>query len=207
MTGFLREDVRDYVALAGLALALLQTWLAVKAVRKARNGTESSDPVKKTANSPRPVLTGEDVSFEHDMGSCLFVVAGIVAVVGAATVYATVLGYSAFLMRYMESVSSIFTTVLSFAVFIGGLMIVQWSRATGSRPVLKMSLVYGIWIAITLSAAFAWWWCFDKDVNNPLVRAAAGSSLTILIPVVGATVHLCIYGLWRRFRRNLDPTT
>lgn len=208
MSGFLGDDARDYIAVFGLLLALLQTWLAVKAIRKAGRGAESlsGDPVA-NMGSPLRVSPGEDAEFEHDMGSCLFVVSAIIAVAGAATVHATVLGYSAFLMRYMELVAGLFTTVFFLAVFIGGLMIVQWSRATGSRPVLTPSLVYGLWIAVTLSAAYVLWWCIDKDVHDPLVRAAAGSSTAILVPIVGTTVHLFFYGLWQGLRRLLGSAS
>jgi hypothetical protein len=202
MAGFLRDDVRDYIAVSGLALAVLQTWLAVKAVRKARRSVEgtSSDSVVKPAPLPR-ASWGEDVEFEHDGGSCLFVVAGIVAVGGAATVYVAVLGYFAFLTRCVESVAGLFATVLFLAVFIGGILIVQWSRATGSRPVLTASFVYGLWIAVTVSAAYALWWCIGKNTSDPLVRAAFGSSTTILVPIVCTTVQLFFYGLWQGLKR------
>jgi hypothetical protein len=184
VSGFLNEGLRDWIALGGIALALLQTWLAVKAVV----GTKSShDGVKKTRVTlgpdgrntyPRPAgwsAADDEERLLREYGALgVFSLLGssIGLAAGVAITFAVIRGYLTLSAVAFDSLLTVCIAVVVAGAIFGIYGVWNWSKGrSASKHVLVMSLVRAGVIGLTIITVGVMWWCLGQNPNLIVVQA------------------------------------
>ena len=185
MSGFLNDGLRDLIAVGGAALALLQTWLAVKAVVGAKgsgdDGTRvqasaldlSAEPDRRTAYEQK--RAAEDVKLLRDYGYL-----GVFCLLGSVVGLAAGVAISSRVIGGHTTLSSTTYNLLLAAcmvVFVGGAIcgaygVWNWSKGrSASNHLLVVSLVRAGVVVLTIITAGALWWCLGENRDALIVEA------------------------------------
>jgi hypothetical protein len=184
VSGFLNEGLRDWIALGGIALALLQTWLAVKAVV----GTKSShDGVKKArvtlgpdGRNTYPKPAGWSAADDEErllreygaFGVFSLVGSSIGLAAGVVITYAVIRGYLTLSTGAFDSLLTVCMAVVVGGAIFGAYGVWNWSKGrSASKHLLVMSLVRAGVIGLTITTAGVVWWCLGQNSNLVVVRA------------------------------------
>lgn len=181
MSGFLNEGLRDWIAVGGIALALLQTWLAVKAVVDAKSRGDGVPGVRPSQAEPdrrtpyERTRAAQDEKLLQDYGSLgVFSLLGsaIGVAAGVAITYALIRGHITLSTKAFS-----FLLAACSLVFVGGAIfgvygVWFWSKGrSASKHLIVASLVRAGIIGLTIITAGALWWCLGE--NRDLLIAGA----------------------------------
>lgn len=174
MGGFLNEGLRDWIAVGGIALALLQTFLAVRAVGGESKGIYGAVPSPRRSQAEPDVRTpyelrraAEDEKALRDSGSqgvFSLVASAFGLAVGIAITYAVARGHITLSMKAFSWLLAACSLVFVGGAIFGVYGVWFWSEGRSASKHLRVaSLVRASIVGLTITTAGALWWCLGEN--------------------------------------------
>lgn len=184
MSGFLNDELRDWIAVGGAGLAILQTWLAVKALVGTNNSRESvigAQGAQATRDQldtyDRTLLPREDEDERllrdyRSLGVFSLSASLTALAVGVLITCAVVWGYLPLSIKVLNWLFAACSVVFVGGAIFGTYGVWNWSKGRSpSRHLMVASLLRAGVIGLTIITAGALWWCLGENRN--LVAAGA----------------------------------
>lgn len=190
MSGFLNDGLRDWIAVAGLALGIYQTWLAVKTTRASKERPPSSDGPRSRYPTSLKVASGALAA------SLLFLLVGAVFVFQQMDRPALTATDSFRQITTVQRTTFACVSLWALSYIVGNLAVQVWqkSKAEPSRGARAVVLVTP-WLGavVTIFAVIAFVWASGrlepgKVIDDPAVAAASAFGFWTVSWATGAFI-------------------
>lgn len=176
LSGFLNDELRDWIAVAGLALAIFQTWLAVKTT----HGSNERPPKSKNWSSRYP--TSLKVASGGLTASLLFLLVGAAFVLWQIDKPAPTAADNLRQITTVQRITFASVSLWALGYIVGAGAVHVWQKSgtetpRGGRALAMFTLWFGA--IVTLCAVIAAVWAIPKGKgsNDPAIAAAAAFAL------------------------------
>lgn len=182
MQGFLTDGVRDVLTIVGFALAIVQTWLAIKTTRA---GTEEPTNIAEpTSHYP----TSLKVASVGLVASLLFLVVGAGLVLWQVGVPTPTAADNLRQITKVQRIAFTFVSLWAVGYVVAGIAVQNWQESGTESPrggrALALLTVWSVPV-VTLCAVIAVAWAFGKIEDRVIPNAAVAAAHAFALWTIG----------------------